>query len=358
MIFDEKLKDADTEEKLAAVDKKMKEMLKSCAKKKRAALVSPILTMNRKLGWKKRSKYLLYPPVFVAFVAVYLAWDPQYFLVRAATKKFVIATLPIDWKSLFNSECFIDNPYIAQDGVLPSLRPEDCQFCDQTTPDIRKNIDRTAFAEDLIQSRTVVVTDGISRWKSSIPVDEFKFNKFVKMHFTNAVFRRASSYCSPHIRVPSDPKAANSMPETFDYILKNWKDDTLHFSASWVNCNKQGYNLVRSYYDKAYFLPEMTEVARYTNHVLMSSRAMGNDKRIWTKLVSETADYLEGMWIGIIHGNMQIRMVPKPECMEACKVMKFTLKQGEILNFNTRYTSVYFRSENRHAVGVGVTYKF
>ena len=40
------------------------------------------------------------------------------------------------------------------------------------------------------------------------------------------------------------------------------------------------------YYDKAYFLPDMTEVNRYKNSVLLSSRIVkeNNDTSIWVSL--------------------------------------------------------------------------
>ena len=53
-----------------------------------------------------------------------------------------------------------------------------------------------------------------------------------------------------------------------------------------TNCNKKSYNAIRDYYDKAYFLPDMTEVNRYKNSVLLSSRTVkeNNETSIWVSL--------------------------------------------------------------------------
>ena len=90
MKFDEKLKTASAAEKIEAVDKKLIELFKKCPKKKRRELASPILEVSRAVRWKQTSRLLVMPAIIFSVIAVYLAYDPEYFLIRAATKKAII----------------------------------------------------------------------------------------------------------------------------------------------------------------------------------------------------------------------------------------------------------------------------
>lgn len=356
MEFDEELKNSSVEEKLKAVDKKLNELYKKCPKKKRLETVGPILSMSKSVWWKKNQKHFMWPPILVALVAVYVMVEPDYFLARVVMKKSMMTLLPnFDYNSYYEGECIINNPFLKIEPAR--VPPGECKMCQNATVETVEAIKKKSFSNDLLEARTMVITDAISKWeKNIISVDDFNFGQFVKLHLTLPEFKKLTSFCTPFIKVPGD-KTITTVPQLFQYILKNWKKDALHFSAAWVNCNKQGYNAIRNYYDKAYFLPEMTEVTRYQNSVLISSRVVAKDEKpIWAKLNVNEVD--EASWVAAIYNNMQIRLVPKPECAKMCKPLKLTLKKGQILNLVNRFYSIYFRAEQHQSVGIAVGYRF
>lgn len=358
-MFEDKLKGASVEQKLKAVDKKLSDLYKRCPKSERAHCLTPILMMGQKrrssssIGHHRRAISIA-AALVVAFLA-YLAYEPDYFLLRAFAKKSMILAFPnFPYKKFFEGECLLDNPSWKEPAFR--LDANSCQDCIHESVQVVDRVERAEFAEMLLDSRPTIISDNVDRWIPNRPIELFKFNEFVKLHFNVPEFRKAASFCAANFKTPADT-SVSSVPQLFNHLLKNWKNNTLHFSASWTNCDKTGYNEIRNFYDKAYFLPEMTEVTRYQNSVLMSSRQVSKDEdSIWVKL--EMNEGSEAVWIAQIHGNMQLRLLPKPECSRTCKRLTVTLNQGETINVVHRFYNVYFRAEKSTAVALAVSYLY
>jgi len=346
-----------TEEKLKSIETRLKNLYKNCPKNKRKKILKPILSYTKKTVCINQKTKLLILSVFVA-ISAFIILDPDMFYIRATTKKSFIWLFPdFDYDSYFDAECLINNPYIQKSKASGRLEPAACKLCEHLVVEKLRDVDRKNFSKYLLDWQPVIVTDAMKKWNSTKLFSDFRLKEFVKLHFTLPEFRRRSSFCSPMIRMSNKTiNSISNIPSLFDHIVSNWNQNELHFSASWTNCNKNSYNAIRDYYDKAYFLPDMTEVNRYKNSVLLSSRIVkeNNDTSIWARF----RENMDGMWIAQIHGVMQFRLVPKHECREKCNHTKVTLRKGQVLNVVNALFSVYFRSEQHHAVAISVGYQF
>ncbi|CAF2689298.1 unnamed protein product [Rotaria sp. Silwood2] len=166
----------------------------------------------------------------------------------------------------------------------------------------------------------VIIDDATETWPA---MKELTINKLFQLFIEDPVLAENDlCYFETNIRNYNQVGGADRLFN--DYINGNRRS----FIVQWNNCKRETLKVIRSYYNKPYFLPPSVAQTLMGNWFLVSA---GFHKGI---------DYLhkiplnyDWVWLAQIQGSSLIELRPKYPCEKMCSILKsVTLNKGDLSN--------------------------
>ncbi|XP_033126690.1 uncharacterized protein LOC117124541 [Anneissia japonica] len=301
-----------------------------------APLLKFIKTSEQKQTRKKQTRFLLCIAFVIGTIAIIYQYDPAYRMLCVVGRLFSIQTLAFyDWTDIYFLDCALINPYYVKDG----LTAEDCEMCqDLDFIEDVDNLDPKDMTEYLFDHVPVVVTDAIHEWRAS---KEFNL-EFIKKLYKEEDVLAMSTVCS---LVSESEEDFHSLIEGLGGTIPTW-------NLRWSNCEVQANKVLRRYFHRPYFLPDMVEVLG--SWVFMASGTRRDPERAKKEQIHEkkgekryfsTTGWKEFkrnnkmQWMAQIKGQYAISLTPLAPCNETCQQFSFELNPGEILVFTPKMWS-------------------
>ncbi|EDV25502.1 expressed hypothetical protein [Trichoplax adhaerens] len=217
--------------------------------------------------------------------------------------------------------CLLENTETTQDVFRP---PVDCSMCRGITEIVRvSNLTKKEFEEKYAYSgQAVVVTDGTANWTAP---EVFSFAYFKKLYAPKSVaLRSAERDCQffPYKTNFTSLGQVFRMPKA-RANLKTGKP----WYIGWSNCDAEAANVLRSHYNRPYFLPERSESSRI-DWIFMGSPGYGAHMHI------DNVHFPS--WQAQLRGQKKWILEPPLECADVCvNQISVIVNTGDIIVLNT-----------------------
>ncbi|KAL5022012.1 hypothetical protein ScPMuIL_001167 [Solemya velum] len=225
-------------------------------------------------------------------------------------------------------QCVIGMPEKLIDVFRP---PINCGFCRGITEvDHVTNISPDEFEKTYAYTgRPVVIVDGAKNWTAT---KEFSFEFFRNIYGEDSpVLENVESNCQffPY------KTSFKNLGEVFNMTEEraHMKGGSEPWYIGWSNCDFSAANVLRTHYDRPYFLPRIAESSK-TDWIFMGSPGYGAHMHI--------DNVVNPSWQAQITGTKMWTLEPPPECYYECaNNIEVTVKSGEIIVLDT---NIWFHS--------------
>ncbi|XP_071946253.1 uncharacterized protein [Antedon mediterranea] len=281
---------------------------------------------------KKRIRLVVCTAIAICVLAILFQYDPIYRVVCIVGRILSIKTLPFyDWSEFYYMDCVLYNPYYLRDG----LTEEDCEMCeDLLYVETFEHLDPKNTTYFLFDNIPIVVTDALDSWKAT---KEFNLEYIKKLYSEDEVLA-TSTVCS----------FVSQSEDDFPTFLQTLGETSPTWNIRWSNCDIQANKILRQYFQRPYFLPDMVQVVG--SWVFMASGTKRDPERArLEKVEKEQGDSFfnpEGwqefirddnmQWMAQIKGQYAISLTPVEPCNRTCQPLNFELNPGEILIFTPK----------------------
>ncbi|XP_041057820.1 uncharacterized protein LOC121285453 [Carcharodon carcharias] len=261
-------------------------------------------------------------------------------------RALLIQLLPYwDWTLYSNSDCLIRNPYYFERG-LESLQLTDCINVCQRYPKVESlhKVDPKVVLQNYLrQNLPLIITDGAEEW---VAQREFTVPFLTQLYSGHPALQNTEvcSYWDSHHSVENSPGS---------FLEKVHRQRLIQWAIQWKNCNKAAAKVIRSFYQRPYFLPPVVELAE-SNWLLMASRAEnGAVADTFIKVRDHDGDLL--MWIAQLQGVFEVQLLPKDICASRCTYYTLQLSPGETVAVPLQMWEVQYRPSSSIAIGLAAT---
>ncbi|KAF7286996.1 hypothetical protein GWI33_002836 [Rhynchophorus ferrugineus] len=219
-----------------------------------------------------------------------------------------------------NRKCLVQMP---RDASKLFREPEYCDIC-ETVDKVDKisNVSPSYFLEEYIKPvRPVVVTDGALNWRAR---SIFNFNFFKKLFTKIEINRSENTGCQffPYKTEFQSLEEVFGMNEARAMLKPGEKP----WYIGWNNCNDDAGKYLKQFYQKPYFLSNMTE------NIALSWIFMGGPGH-GAHMHVDNVHYPS--WQAQLSGRKLWRLAPPPECYYKCKELDVVVETGEIIVLDT-----------------------
>ncbi|XP_050393957.1 uncharacterized protein LOC126811934 [Patella vulgata] len=222
---------------------------------------------------------------------------------------------------VYGSRCVIDiNPVISE-----MVRPlANCKVCrDLRAVPIERNLSvETFMAKYAFTGVPVLIKDATSNWTA---MQTFSYNFFKDLYTnTEGAFDITEEECQffPYKTEFQSLEEALNMTDArvaFEEGERPW-----YFG--WSNCHEGIAKILRSHYERPYFIPKDSESSTI-DWMFMGGSGLGAFMHL---------DYVERpSWQAQISGKKTWDLVPSPECENICHSMNVTVEKGDIFVVDT-----------------------
>eukprot|EP00062_Callorhinchus_milii_P024069 gi/632983585/ref/XP_007908720.1/ PREDICTED: uncharacterized protein LOC103189948 [Callorhinchus milii] len=267
-------------------------------------------------------------------------------LLRFCGRALLIQVLPYwDWTLYHNMDCLIGNPYYSQAGAK-SMQPVDCVRACQAYQVVERlqNADAVDVLQNYLrQNRPLVIVDGMTGWAAR---SDFSVESLTQLYSEHLVLQ-SSTVCSYWASENSpEHSPASFLQHVHRQTLTQW-------TLQWKNCNKAAAKVIRTFYQRPYFLPPMVELAE-SNWLLMASRAEGSGMEGgFVKVDDHDGDLL--LWIAQVQGVFEVQLLPRDACADTCAHHALQLSPGETVSVPLQMWEVQYRPITSTAIGLAAT---
>lgn len=308
------------EDKLSLIDQEIRTLHQFCITKgfsphQVEESAKPILKHLREVRRQHWKNVLMRTAVIVTLVAALTYCDPAVKFASACGRLAMIKMLPYwDWTRYYNDDgCLLDNPYFK--GDVQELLPGDCEICENTESVIRlTNVSQVTVAEAYIKRDIpVIVTDGTIGWSAG---NLFSIQFLYQLYSEDEVLRNA-----PTCMFASNVRVTYGGARLF--LSKVYRSEYSNWYAHWEECEMSAVRVLRQFFKRPYFIPQMVETAKL-NWLLLSSNYNAKNYKPVDLGTSVT-------WFAQVKGKNRIRLVPRTPCNSTCSILYTVLHEGEII---------------------------
>ncbi|CAF2511124.1 unnamed protein product [Rotaria sp. Silwood2] len=284
------------------IDNQFKELIELIEKEKDSSFSMKCFDRLKKKKKNSKKKWFIISFLILTLISMYFILSHEelsyniYFVFLSFIRLILIKILPFwDWTKIYTHLCFIANPFFNQ-----SLDLSECNKCANTTEIPRQsNITFFNFTKSIyLNHLPVIIDDATETWPA---MKELTINKLFQLFIEDPVLAENDlCYFETNIRNYNQVGGADRLFN--DYINGNRRS----FIVQWNNCKRETLKVIRSYYNKPYFLPPSVAQTLMGNWFLVSA---GFHKGI---------DYLhkiplnyDWVWLAQIQGSSLIELRPK-----------------------------------------------
>lgn len=210
--------------------------------------------------------------------------------------------------------------------------PVDCSMCRNVTAvDRVSNISSGTFETRYAYSaRPVIVTDAMDDWAA---LKAFSFEFFRRIYTDDSPVLTSDSNCQ-FFPYKTDFKNLSEVFQMSDDRAR-MSDGSEPWYIGWSNCDSIAANILRTYYKRPYFLPDLAESSK-TDWIFMGSPGYGAQMHV--------DNVVNPSWQAQVIGTKLWVLEPPPECYFECQAqVKVHVRPGEIIVLDTNkwYHSTY-----------------
>jgi len=272
----------------------------------------PLLRPLQKEDWKKRFLMLMKIAICCLALTYTVSSDKVFRSILTNGRLFMFKLLPFwDWTELYTDSCLIENPLFNPECVFVP----DCKACEGVhSIDSINNTSPEEVDQLYLQKHIpVIIKDAMTDW----PVMK---DSFTSLNLTEAYRSVEDTPCQFETNLHMQ-----NHTELFGRLLK---EDLQNWYAHWENCAKRSQKILRNFYQKPYFMPNVVQMTQ-ANWILMSS---GYEERKYKMLNVSTSATI--MWVAQLRGYNSISFHPLEPCDKTCDVLFDFIQEGEIVVFS------------------------
>ncbi|CAF1248020.1 unnamed protein product [Rotaria sp. Silwood1] len=306
------------------IDDQFKELLELIEKEKVSSFSMKHFDRLKKKRKTSKKKWFIIGFLILTLISMYfILLNEQltyniYFVFLSFVRLILIKILPYwNWTKIYTNLCFIANPFFNN-----SLDVSECNKCVNTTEIIKQsNITFFNFTKSIyLNHLPVIIDDATDSWPA---MKELTLKKLFQLFIEDPVLAENDlCYFETNIRNYNQAEGADRLFN--DYI--NGKRRS--FIGQWNNCKRETLKVIRSYYNKPYFLPPSVTQTLMGNWFLVSA---GFHKG--TDYLHRIPLNYDWVWLAQIQGSSLIELRPKHPCETICSILKsVTLNKGDLSN--------------------------
>ncbi|XP_067130864.1 uncharacterized protein [Centruroides vittatus] len=217
--------------------------------------------------------------------------------------------------------CTIDMPPSVNNMFLPSLG---CSHCSNLAEIQRISGISPEYFEKMYAYTgvPVVISDATVNWTAP---HVFSFEFFKSLYYENSFTSSKTRMSCQFFPYKTE---FNHLEEVFEMSEDRalMKKGTDPWYIGWGNCDPNVANLLRTYYQRPYFLPPLSEATKM-DWIFMGSPGYGANMHI------DKVNYPS--WQAQIKGKKRWILEPVPECYLQCKTLEIVVESGEIIVLDT-----------------------
>ncbi|XP_045460871.1 uncharacterized protein LOC123671196 [Harmonia axyridis] len=233
---------------------------------------------------------------------------------------FVSATIYVLWMiiSTDGKNCLLES----SSSFTELFRPvESCDIC-QDIDEIEKihNVSADDFEKEYVRtSKPVVVKDATGTWKA---MQVFSFEFFKDLYSSMGDDDDPTCQFFPY------KTEFKSLTETLSMSpdRASMKVGEKPWYVGWSNCFKRGSDILRNFYDKPYFLSNLSESINLS-WIFMGTPGKGAPLHV--------DNVVYPSWQAQIRGRKEWYLAPPPECVLKCKAHSVLVEPGDIIVLDT-----------------------
>ncbi|CAB3222812.1 unnamed protein product [Arctia plantaginis] len=210
----------------------------------------------------------------------------------------LVSLLSAQWIShelIGQTNCVLQLPSFSKSAFRP---PEDCSMCARVSEVVRL---ANTTAEEFEK--------------------EFNFNFFANFYNRDKMGKQINDCFYFAYK-----SGLNSLQEVFDMDEARANLSGEPWYVGWSTCYDEETRLLRSYYNRPYFLPKTAE-SDMVDWIFMGGPGQGAHMHV---------DSVKHMsWQAQVRGRKEWQLAPPPECLYKCTWITFTVSPGEILVVDT-----------------------
>ncbi|CAF0828384.1 unnamed protein product [Rotaria sordida] len=297
------------------INNQFKELIELIEKEKDSSFSIKYFDKLKKTKKKKKSskkKWLIISSFILILISIYFILLNEeltyniYFVLLSFIRLILIKILPYwDWTNIYTRYTRIRG-----------------QKCANTTQIIKQsNITFFNFTKNIyLNNLPVIVDDATETWPA---MKELTVKKLFQLFMEDPILAENDiCYFESNIRNYNRPGGVDQLFN--DYIDGNRRS----FMVQWNNCKRETLKVIRSYYNKPYFLPPSVAQTLMGNWFLVSA---GFHKG-FNYLHKVPLNY-DWIWLAQIQGSSLIELRPKHPCEKICSILKsVTLNKGDLSN--------------------------